>query len=461
MRDCEKHPSESQPGGGVCASCLRERLTWLWRGESFCVDDLENALPSRAAAEDLVLRDEGRVLASQPQGVGSTLSVRKELEANGDVAGGRLLLSKVSSDDVRDRDQSIGGGLSAVVVDSSLGDTLDGGGASNNPTVVTHQNSQSNAKDIVVEWVEFHARRRRSLELDLDSLKAQSRSFDSSEAKPSVDVLMAANHARRGSVERSPQLSILMSAQKLQTRSMPLDNRSAEDTASRVIREEADELYTDDLDFLEGLQERDGGGGITLQDGGREQRCFSPAWQSRKSPKWMRVLISPMTSRNKVFPSRSKEDVRKGRGSRKRLTRFASSDWNHTDANGVASPHWMDALRMKEGLPDGRRRTTIRSSLLSWLQDSERTKMKKYEQSRQLSSSLSSSSMDSGSTNTLLRDLITVGHLHEIAEEIEEEDDVPTPDSLDDIASFGKFLLSAAQRQPQAGLTNLSRAASC
>lgn len=69
--------------------------------------------------------------------------------------------------------------------------------------------------------------------------------------------------------------------------------------------------------------------------------------------------------------------------------------------------------------------------------------------------------MDSGSTNTLLRDLITVGHLHEIAEEIEEEDDVPTPDSLDDIASFGKFLLSAAQRQPQAGLTNLSRAASC
>ncbi len=64
--------------------------------------------------------------------------------------------------------------------------------------------------------------------------------------------------------------------------------------------------------------------------------------------------------------------------------------------------------------------------------------------------------MDSESTDTLLRDLITVGHLHEIAEEIEEEDEVPALDSLDDIVSFGKFLLSAAQRHPNAGLTRLS-----
>jgi hypothetical protein len=177
------------------------------------------------------------------------------------------------------------------------------------------------------------------LEQELDLSKAESRSL----------VVM-------GPVERSSQLSILMSAQKLRTRSMPLDNRSAEDTASRVIREEADELYMDDLDFLEGVQERVGDGVSLPQEGAR---CFS---HTRKSPKWVRVLISPMTtSRNKVFPSRSKEDVRKSRGSRKRLTRFASSDWSHTDAKG----DWMDALRSKEGVQP---RTTIRSSVLSWLQ---------------------------------------------------------------------------------------------
>ena len=64
--------------------------------------------------------------------------------------------------------------------------------------------------------------------------------------------------------------------------------------------------------------------------------------------------------------------------------------------------------------------------------------------------------MDCGSTDTFLRDLITVGHLHEIAEEIEEEDEVINLDSLEDIDSFGKFLLSAAKRQSNAGLTRLS-----
>lgn len=90
-------------------------------------------------------------------------------------------------------------------------------------------------------------------------------------------------------------------------------------------------------------------------------------------------------------------------------------------------------------------------------QDSERTKLKKNDQMGQVTPSFSSAAVDSGSTDSVLRDLITVGHLHEIAEEIEEEDEV-VADSFDDIASFGKFLLLAAQRQPQAGLTRLSSA---
>jgi hypothetical protein len=41
MRECTRHPLESQPSGGVCARCLEEKLLWLWRGESFREDDPE------------------------------------------------------------------------------------------------------------------------------------------------------------------------------------------------------------------------------------------------------------------------------------------------------------------------------------------------------------------------------------------------------------------------------------
>lgn len=56
-----------------------------------------------------------------------------------------------------------------------------------------------------------------------------------------------------------------------------------------------------------------------------------------------------------------------------------------------------------------------------------------------------------------------MGHLHEIAEELEieeesseeEEEEEEAQDQLDEMASFGKFLVSAARRQPNAGLTRL------
>nr|PNR35939.1 hypothetical protein PHYPA_021789 [Physcomitrium patens] len=44
-----------------------------------------------------------------------------------------------------------------------------------------------------------------------------------------------------------------------------------------------------------------------------------------------------MTSRNWVFSSRSKDDVRKSRGSRKRAARFASSDWGRKVENDEVS----------------------------------------------------------------------------------------------------------------------------
>jgi hypothetical protein len=49
--------------------------------------------------------------------------------------------------------------------------------------------------------------------------------------------------------------------------------------------------------------------------------------------------------------------------------------------------------------------------------------------------------------------------LHEIAEELEiVEESSEEEDGLGDISSFGKFLLLAAQRQPEARLTRLESA---
>jgi hypothetical protein len=63
--------------------------------------------------------------------------------------------------------------------------------------------------------------------------------------------------------------------------------------------------------------------------------------------------------------------------------------------------------------------------------------------------------------------LAVVGHLHEIAEEHEILDEAssveevaaaapaPTGNHLDDVSSFGKFLIRAAQRQPKQGLSRV------
>lgn len=82
-----------------------------------------------------------------------------------------------------------------------------------------------------------------------------------------------------------------------------------------------------------------------------------------------------------------------------------------------------------------------------------------------MSTSLSSRISKSEHGDPHINDLTTVGHLHEIAEEIEifeessVEDEGPVNISSE-ISSFGKFLIIAAQRQPKSsGLTRVLSAA--
>lgn len=372
MRECKRHPSESQPSGGVCARCLEERLLWLWKGESFRQDDPEEALAASTSSEPALLpgrsvrssqNSDARSVAnsSQEAAAPSLASVRKQLQVHGVARPSDAPVTGVGVS--RDGD---GEGFGAVVVAPALSDGGSG------PGIATLENS----KGVIEEWTEFHARRRQSLEMglegELDSLKAKSKSLDSIEAVESGDATMdvTENVRRVPTLAHNPELVILMNAQKMRSRSMPLDNRSAEDTAMRVINEQADDLFFDEFDAYctaDDVQDHDGGG-EALPDSMAAQRCFSPVWQSRTSPKWVKVLVSPMTSRNRVFPSRSKEDARKGRGSRKRVARFASSDWSGKEAHGGSSPRWMGSPRAEEGMPATYPRTSMRSSVFSWLQ---------------------------------------------------------------------------------------------
>lgn len=92
-------------------------------------------------------------------------------------------------------------------------------------------------------------------------------------------------------------------------------------------------------------------------------------------------------------------------------------------------------------------------------QDTDKSRLKKQNESDQLSLSFSSFAITQlGRTDSWVKDLATVGHLHGIAEEHEVVSEEEEVDNLEDINSFGKFLLIAAKREPKAGLTRVSSA---
>lgn len=186
MRNCTRHPSQSPPGGGVCAICLQERLLWLWRGESFRLEDD----PTSQQPEE----DDAHAPARPSVGFDPDVStVRIELQVN------ETASEPIPSDTRTDT---------------------------------------ATKKAVIVEWAEFHAqRRRRKQEVEssstssASSLAQISRSLDSLEFK---------------------RLLVDNTNRSFRSRSMPLDNRSAEETALRVISEvqEAND-HLDELDYLD------------------------------------------------------------------------------------------------------------------------------------------------------------------------------------------------------------------
>ncbi|XP_024383178.1 uncharacterized protein [Physcomitrium patens] len=501
MLECKRHPSESQPSGSVCARCLEDRLIWLWRGKSFHLEDLDQVLAPSAAVSDEALPS---CSDARPCVESEDISIAKFS------AEEQLRVSEASPPAPLPPPPptTTTGDLQQVSIDVRSGDQRDDGVDEG----ICHggdagAGKSHNSKDIIVKWVEFQARRRKNLgqglEVELASQrdspkeypKAKRRSFDSLDSVepsyPSSDSIMHTEDiVARLSAEANPRFNVLLDAQKMpRSLSCPTDRRSraegtalrvikgqaddsyfenmslslplgswssAEDTALRVIKEQADDMCFEDemlrFGFYDIDHDRDCGG-ESLNDNMAGQGCFNPKLQSTKSPKWVKVLASPMTSRNRVFPSsRSKDDVRKSRGSGKRAARFSSSDWGRKEEN--------DEVSQQE-----------QRTVFSWLQDADtRSQLRRREQrgQRVTSSSSSSSRTNSASMDSWLRNLTTVGHLHEIAEELEivdesseeEEEDELSSDRLENMSSFAKFLVVAAQRQPKAGLTRLESAIS-
>jgi hypothetical protein len=325
MRECKRHVLD-QPttggGGGVCTQCLQERLTLLWRGESFRSngrggDDhhhvqqvaVSSSSATAAVAAAVALPETSDCSAAQEGGDSSTVSVshlgkRQEAAPNGndDV----IAAAAAAADDcsgIRESTQEEVGEQQILPGDQRV--------------LLLHSppqklrpvsNSSSNdIKSIMEEWALLHANRRSKAALKKEMSKA---------AEQSSVVVEEAN-------KLSTVDSTTVGTCDLRQRSHPLVDTIAKETALRVTAEEmnnkqalvegeeedgimfgaseffrdADELYTTHV-----VEEE-------KHDDDDAAACFSPARQG-KLPKsnWVKVLVNPIISSSKVFPSKSRED---------------------------------------------------------------------------------------------------------------------------------------------------------
>ncbi len=326
MRECKRHVLD-QPttggGGGVCTQCLQERLTLLWRGESFRSNGrggdhhhhvqqvaVSSSSATAAVAAAVALPETSDCSAAQEGGDSSTVSVshlgkRQEAAPNGndDVIAAAAAAAADDCSGIRESTQEEVGEQQILPGDQRV--------------LLLHSppqklrpvsNSSSNdIKSIMEEWALLHANRRSKAALKKEMSKA---------AEQSSVVVEEAN-------KLSTVDSTTVGTCDLRQRSHPLVDTIAKETALRVTAEEmnnkqalvegeeedgimfgaseffrdADELYTTHV-----VEEE-------KHDDDDAAACFSPARQG-KLPKsnWVKVLVNPIISSSKVFPSKSRED---------------------------------------------------------------------------------------------------------------------------------------------------------
>lgn len=236
----------------------------------------------------------------------------------------------------------------------------------------------------------------------------------------------------------------------------PLVDKIAKETALRVIREVKDDMSVED--------------DVVVVKEKRASSPFSPSrWRSKLG---LKGIGSPMnlTSSNKVFPSKSMSPFSPARDHQSRLMadqqagdriiiKPAERKVANEDAVIVGMP---DRILKPEDM--NQRLRTSYNTVLQWLQDLPVPEtMKTGDGDQDPYTTMEMRSSDAG--------LTVVGHLHEIAEEEQEMNDessveeappapTPTANHMDEVSSFGKFLIRAAQRQPKQGLSRVQARAS-
>ncbi|XP_024385066.1 uncharacterized protein [Physcomitrium patens] len=463
MGKCKHHPQSVIPGDGICPSCLQKKLNSVWRGESYsdvsAKDTVSYMAPHRLSTGEPIHPQEAISV------IGSIASItkRSHLKQFGRNTAG-LNIDSRRADDVHtlrkaphpsfDRGDA---GVKAEAVGVSMS------GLRTEPRKLFQDRA-----GFTQDWTELYTKRR-------------------SDVSPSAGSRLVSNTVSGG-------LSV-------GSRSKPLVDRIAKETAMRVIREVGDRPVEEAEGISPANRYRERSN-LADSDSSRmpheKAGSVSPLpWHSKIRSKWVKGLGSPMNSSNKIFPSKSVETVQKSqvhsssparehsrpkpaRGDKKASNRVNLQIYNvehDSDISSLRAKASKASETVIEGMPDQilrpedmkQRLRTSHNTVLLWLQDLPCPQSSPYHTSDGWEDPCSSSSdcaMETRNNDLYHEDLTLVGHLHEIAEEHEyfeecsEEQELrtSTTNHLSDVSSFGKFLIRAAQRQPKEGLSRVALA---
>lgn len=264
MGKCKHHPQSGSPGEGVCSSCLEKKLNSVCRGESKHSDYA--AATSLAASGTIAKHPDSSLHSKEAIAVlGSIASItkRKHSSKQAVLAKGRDI-TEAGMDFVLDSRYTDGVTSFRKPVLHPSSDTIRGG----------------------------HPRANVDGSMSKDGTKRRSK-VSSLVSKKVVGKSAALADAKAG-------LNAFSGARSVGCRSLPLVDRIAKETAQRVIREVGDDLSEGD--------------GLVLETHRKEQdpRITCSTWQSKLRSKWgLKGLGSPITGSNKIFPSKSVENVQR------------------------------------------------------------------------------------------------------------------------------------------------------
>ncbi|KAG0624456.1 hypothetical protein M758_3G249400 [Ceratodon purpureus] len=253
MAMCERH-SGAQPGGGICATCLQEKLMLLWRGEGNSNWDTEEF----SVTPPVVYDSSKSPPVCEPQPAESVTAPNAYRAAS---ACFPLLFRarNLQRDDVHESSKS-SKGLEREKIDRSCS-VLDG----------DHQHQFScEIKSIIKELTALHEKKK--LE------KAVKKRRPSTES----GCLSARHQQHEGVAVDVSQGPISASPGTRDIDAAPVDPNVPKATGS-IHEEDVDENAKDTKAIL----------------------CFNALWPAKLNMKWVKFLVSPIVSSNKIAPSKS------------------------------------------------------------------------------------------------------------------------------------------------------------